>query len=57
MKIILILISVIGLALTIVPSVLVFNQSISMEAHNQFMVVGMLLWFFSAPYWVKEQKL
>lgn len=57
MKIVLILISVAGLGLTIVPSVLVFTQDIAMETHKQLMLVGMLLWFFTAPYWMKEQEL
>ena len=47
----------IGLVLTIVPSVLVFLQEISMDSHKQLMLVGMLLWFFTAPYWLKEQEL
>lgn len=57
MKILLILISMAGLALTIFPSVLVFTQDITMESHKQLMLVGMLLWFFTAPYWMKEQEL
>lgn len=57
LKVILILISVAGLALTVVPSVLVFVQEISMEAHKQLMLPGMVLWFFSAPFWLKEQEL
>lgn len=57
MKILLIILSMVGLALTIVPSVLVFTQALAMETHKQWMLVGMLLWFFTAPYWMKEQKL
>ncbi len=57
LKIILIVISFTGLVLTIVPSVLVFVQEISMETHKQLMLPGMILWFFSAPFWMKEQEL
>jgi hypothetical protein len=57
MKKILIIISIIGLVLTVVPSVLVFIQEISMEVHKQFMIVGMLMWFTTAPFWIKEQEL
>ncbi len=57
MKIILILVSLAGLALTIVPSVLVFLQEISLADHKQLMFFGMLMWFFTAPFWMKEQKL
>ena len=57
MKILLIIISIAGLALTVVPSVLVFLQEIAMDTHKQLMLVGMLLWFFTAPFWMKEQEL
>ncbi len=57
MKYVLILVSLIGLGLTVVPSILVFTQTISMEAHKQFMLWGMLMWFFTAPLWIKEQEL
>lgn len=57
MRKILIIISIIGLVLTVVPSVLVFIQEISMEAHKQLMIVGMLMWFGTAPLWMKEQEL
>ncbi|MCW9713293.1 hypothetical protein LQ318_10280 [Aliifodinibius salicampi] len=57
MRKILIIISIIGLVLTVVPSVLVFIQEISMEAHKQLMIVGMLMWFGTSPFWMKEQEL
>ncbi len=57
MKILLIILSAIGLGLTIVPSVLVFIQDISLESHKQFMLIGMILWFATAPFWIKEQEL
>lgn len=57
LKVLLIVISIVGLALTIVPSILVFAQEISIEMHKQLMLPGMILWFFSSPFWMKEQKL
>ena len=57
MRIILIGISIIGLILTIVPSVLVFTDHISMDFHKQLMVVGMILWFTTAAIWMKEDDL
>lgn len=57
MKIILIIISVIGLGLTLIPSVLVFMQDISLESHKQLMLIGMIMWFATAPFWIKEQEL
>lgn len=46
-----------GLALTIVPSLLVFTDTISFNMHTNLMVVGMLLWFGTSPFWMKEKKL
>lgn len=57
MKVLLIILSVIGLGLTIIPSILVFIQDISLESHKQLMLVGMILWFAAAPFWIKEQEL
>lgn len=49
--------SYIGLALTIVPSILVFNQVISMELHFGLMIAGMVMWFVTAPFWMRSQTL
>lgn len=57
MKVLLIIISIIGLGLTIIPSILVFSQSMSLESHKLLMLLGMILWFGTAPLWIKEQKL
>lgn len=57
MKVLLIIISLIGLALTIIPSILVFSQTIALATSKEIMIFGMLLWFLSAPFWLKEQKL
>lgn len=48
------LISLVGLALTVVPSVLVFVGTIGWGAHATLMVLGTVLWFGSAPFWMKE---
>lgn len=57
LKIALIMISLAGLVLTIVPSVLVFMQEITLDEHKQMMLIGMLMWFLTSPYWLKEQEL
>ncbi|MEX0778893.1 MAG: hypothetical protein WD491_08395 [Balneolales bacterium] len=57
MKNLLIILSLVGLVLTVVPSILVFGQHITLEVHKQLMLAGMLLWFFTAPFWMKEQVL
>ncbi len=49
--------SFIGLILTIVPSVLVFKEVISFDLHTNLMIVGMLLWFGTSPFWMKEREL
>ncbi|MBX3426867.1 MAG: hypothetical protein KF688_14400 [Pirellulales bacterium] len=50
------LVSYAGLALTIVPSVLVYRGAIEMDMHYKIMIVGMLLWFGSAVVWIKQDK-
>lgn len=57
MNVLLKVLSFAGLALTIVPSIFVFAQEITMDTHKQLMIVGMLLWFTTSPFWMKEQEL
>jgi hypothetical protein len=57
MKNILKIISLLGLALTIVPSMLVFKGVIDLKLHYNLMIVGMVLWFGSAPLWMKSKSL
>ena len=53
MKIVLIFISIMGLALTVVPSFFVLTQQMTWTLHAQLVFVGMILWFLSAPFWIK----
>lgn len=48
--------SFIGLVLTLIPSIMVFNGIIEKETHFNLMVVGLLLWFLSAPFWLKDSS-
>jgi hypothetical protein len=48
--------SVFGLALTIVPSVLVFAGSIEWTTHARLMLMGTVLWFATAPFWMRERE-
>jgi len=57
MKNILKLISLQGLLLTIVPSLLVFRGTIDLKLHYILMVVGMVLWFETAPFWMKDKSM
>jgi hypothetical protein len=56
MKNILKIVSYSGLALTIIPSFFVFAGKINLEMHYTLMFIGMVLWFFTAPIWVKKSK-
>lgn len=53
MKPIWILLSALALALTVVPSMLVFAGSLSWSAHAALMLAGTLLWFITAPLWME----
>ena len=57
MKRVLILVSFAGLALTIIPSVLVFTGIITMKLHYQLMAAGFVVWFISAPFWMKSKSI
>ncbi|WP_423128618.1 hypothetical protein [Gaoshiqia sp. Z1-71] len=57
MKKALIIISFIGLMLTILPSVLVFKGVIEMESHFHLMIIGMVLWFATSPFWMRTKSL
>lgn len=56
MKAVLKILSGAGLALTILPSFFVFYGAITWERHATLMAVGMILWFVSAPFWMKKEK-
>lgn len=55
-KKLLIILSIIGLILTVVPSILVFTQMITMTLNHQLMVAGMVLWFITAPGWMNKKE-
>lgn len=57
MKKILMTISYLGLLLTLVPSILVLNGILEIKNHYWLMTVGMVLWFASAPFWMKSKSL
>ncbi|MEJ2504054.1 MAG: hypothetical protein P8177_12220 [Gemmatimonadota bacterium] len=43
-----------ALAFTVVPSFLVFAGAIPWRTHAVWMLVGTLLWFATAPFWMVE---
>ncbi len=56
MKILLISIALIGLLATILPSILVFSGAIEPGTHKTIMSIGMILWFVTAPFFMKRKK-
>ena len=46
--------SLIGLGLTIIPAILVAAGNLSWTTHANLMTAGMILWFVSAPFWMKK---
>jgi hypothetical protein len=46
--------SILGLALTIVPSCLVFARVMSWQTNANLMTAGMIIWFITAPFWMKK---
>lgn len=57
MKNILTIISYLGLALTIVPSILVLQGILTLQNHFWLMAIGMILWFGTAPFWMESKSL
>ena len=57
MKAILKIISFIGLGLTIVPAILVYQGTISLAGSHNLMIIGALAWFLTAPLWMGKKTL
>ena len=55
MKILAKLVSVIGLGLTVVPAYLVWSGSMTWDSHASLMLLGTVLWFGSAPLWMRKE--
>lgn len=55
MKMILKIISYIGLVLTVIPSFLVFQGVIDLETNNYLMISGTIIWFVTAPRWMNSE--
>jgi hypothetical protein len=48
------ILSFIGLCLTIIPSVLVFKDIISLDLYKDLMLGGSLIWLINAPFWINK---
>ena len=52
MKKLLMVASLIGLGLTLIPSFLVFSGRVTLESNKALMLLGTLLWFGAASRWL-----
>lgn len=56
MRYLLILLSIAGLILTIVPAFLVLTGAIEFETNKTLMLIGTLCWFLTSPFWINKEK-
>jgi hypothetical protein len=47
-------ISYVGLLATVLPSILVFSGAMELDTQKIIMGTGMVLWFITAPIWMKK---
>ena len=50
------ILSYIGLLLTIAPAILVFSGILQLQQHYTLMLIGTIVWFFTAPFWMLKKK-
>ena len=48
--------SILGLGLTVIPAFLVAGELIAWKTHASLMLAGTVIWFASAPFWMKEKS-
>ena len=56
MHLVLRLISYTGLVLSILPAILVYLGRLDHATHTTLMVVGMVMWFGAAVFWIKPDR-
>lgn len=56
MKLLIKLISYTGLVLTLVPALLVFAGIINLNSFKVLLILGGLMWFTTAPFWVNKGR-
>lgn len=54
-RICLVVLSVVGLVLTVLPACLFFAGVISLEDNRYYMIVGAVLWFATTPFWMNRK--
>lgn len=50
-------ISIIGLLLTLLPPIFLFNGSMGADLQKNLMLVGAFCWFLTAPAWMNKEAL
>lgn len=48
--------SFVGLGLTVVPSMFTFAGLLTPDANKTFMLIGTILWFGAAMFWMKSNR-
>jgi len=56
MRFFLMVVSYLGLGLTVAPAFLVFAGTLAWTSHATLMAVGALLWFATAPFWLSREE-
>jgi len=56
MRTLLIVISFIGLGLTLIPSILVLTGDANMDQNKNLMMIGTILWFGTVAFWINKKK-
>jgi hypothetical protein len=51
-----IIISFIGLGLTIFPSILILTGIVTMDQNKNLMLLGTILWFGTVAFWMNKKK-
>lgn len=54
MKKVVFILSLLCLLLTLLPSIFVYLQLISLETNKALMLAGTIGWFLTAPYWMNK---
>ena len=57
MKLIVKIVSFIGLGLSIIPAVLVFGEQLDPSTCKQLMFLGTVIWFVTAPTWMIRKEI
>ncbi len=52
MKKLLMAVSIIALGLTVIPAFMVWQGGLEWDTHAQLMLLGTILWFATAPFWM-----